>query len=430
MRICMRQLACLGLGLLWMAGVTYPAAASDWPAFRGPQGNGTTDEPALPLHWGPEQNIRWKFALPEAGDSSPIVSAGRVFITCAEDRGQKRTLYCLDRKTGDELWRQTVNFDKVMETHQTNNYCGSTPVSDGDRVVVWHSSAGMHCYDMDGKPLWSRNLGEFDHIWGYGSSPIIVDGKVIQFCGPGERTFLTALDLATGETVWETPEAGGSGSRDGRYVGSWATPALHTVDGREQLVLGLPTRVGAFDPASGELLWWINGVSSDRSDVCYASAMLGEGIGCVMAGYGGPAMGFRLGGSGDMTDRNRLWYQDSTNPRNPQRIGTGIVIDGILYMANADTQGSIECLDLATGHERWIERRVPGGPHWGSMVLAAGRLYVTGQSGVTRVLAPNPDRYELLAENDLGDQSNSTPAPSDGELFLRTFGHVYCVSEP
>ncbi len=163
--------------------------------------------------------------------------------------------------------------------------------------------------------------------------------------------------------------------------------------------------------------------------MCYTSPMIGHDFGVVLAGYGGPALGFHMGGSGDMTARHRVWYQDSTNPRNPQRIGTGVVIGEHLFLANADGPGSIECLDVATGKQRWVERRTSGGPHWGSMIAAAGRLYVTGQKGVTHVLAPNPDRFELLAENDLGEQSHSTPAASAGEIFLRTYRGVYCVSE-
>src|SRR5690606_26331834 len=149
--------------------------AEDWPAFRGPNGDGTADASGLPVEWGPDRNIKWKVPLPEPANSSPIVSNGRVFVTYAEDRGQQRHLVCFDRQTGEQLWKASVPFANVEETHETNPYCGSTPVADGERVVVWHGSAGMHCYDFDGNPLWSQDLGEFHHMWGYGSSPIIHD---------------------------------------------------------------------------------------------------------------------------------------------------------------------------------------------------------------------------------------------------------------
>src|SRR5690606_29464084 len=167
------------------------------------------------------------------------------------------------------------------------------------------------------------------------------------------------------------------------------------------------------------------GLAGDRSDLCYSSALVVDDTGVIMGGFGGPAMGFKLGGKGDVTESNRLWRNFSTAPRPPQRIGTGVAAEGMIYMANADGEGSIECIDPRTGEQQWEVRRTTGGPHWGSMILADGRIYVTGQQGVTHVLEPNPDEYEVLAENDLGERSNSTPAVSNGQIFLRTFEAVY-----
>src|SRR5215204_3498910 len=177
------------------------AMAADWPAFRGPRGDGVSQEDKAPLHWGGAdkgKNVRWKIALPSAGNSSPIVSRGRVFITCAQDEGTKRSLYCFDRKNGQQLWMKTVE-NAPEPTHRTNPFCGSTPVADGERVVVWHGSAGVFCYTLDGRELWKKDLGQQLHDWGYASSPIIHDGKVILNFGPGDRSFLAALDLKSGD---------------------------------------------------------------------------------------------------------------------------------------------------------------------------------------------------------------------------------------
>lgn len=401
--------------------------SADWPAFRGPRGDGISDESGLPVEWGPEKNIKWKAALPDAGNSSPIVVRGRVLVTCPEENGRLRHLICFDRRDGKELWRQTVRYDKRERTHQTNPQCSATAVSDGERVVVWYGSAGMHCFDLEGQPQWSRDLGEFDHVWGYGSSPILVEGKVIQICGPGERTFLTALDLQTGETQWETPEPGGDASDGNRYVGTWATPVVIEIDGRQQLLCSLPTRAAAFDPESGQALWWVDGVSSGAHDLAYSSPMVGDGVAVIMGGFHGPAFGTRLGGSGDVTESNRLWH--TGRERNPQRIGSGVVVGEHLFMANADNGLSLQCIEIKTGDVRWREQRTSEGVHWGSVIMGGGNLYVTGQNGITRVFKPNPDRHEVVAENDLGENSNSTPAISDGEVFLRTFGHLWCVAE-
>src|SRR5262245_21269879 len=123
-------------GLLWVMAAS--ASAGDWPAFRGPDGNGVAREAKAPLHWGPGKNVLWKVSLPGPGNSSPIVSRGRVFVTCAEDEGRKRTLFCFDRRTGEKLWVRTVECSGTEPTHRSNPYCASTPVADGSRVVVWH----------------------------------------------------------------------------------------------------------------------------------------------------------------------------------------------------------------------------------------------------------------------------------------------------
>jgi len=164
-------------------------------------GDGTSNETGVPVHWSKEQNVRWKVNLPGPGNSSPIVSGSRVFITCAQDQGKKRGLYCFDRKDGSELWSRVVDFERVMPTHETNPYCAPTPATDGKRIVVWHGSAGLFCYDLDGKELWRRDLGEFHHQWGYAASPVIYRDRVIQNCAPGDKAFVAAFDLADGREV-------------------------------------------------------------------------------------------------------------------------------------------------------------------------------------------------------------------------------------
>lgn len=166
--------------VILMIGSVATAGAGDWPAFRGPNGDGVSEETNLPVEWGPGHNVKWKAPLPAPGNSSPIVVGGNVFITCAEDQGRKRHLFCLSRQDGSQKWVRTIDYADVEETHKTNPYESATPVSDGTIVVVRDGSAGMHCYDLGGEPLWSRDLGEFRHIWGYGSSPILHDGKVTE----------------------------------------------------------------------------------------------------------------------------------------------------------------------------------------------------------------------------------------------------------
>jgi outer membrane protein assembly factor BamB len=203
------------------------------------------------------------------------------------------------------------------------------------------------------------------------------------------------------------------------WIGSWSTPLVATIDGKEQVVVSLPHHVQGYDLETGAILWRCEGLG----DLVYTDPLIGEGVGVVMSGFHGPAIGFRLGGAGDVTERNRLWQ--TTTP-NPQRIGSGVIVGGYVYMANES--GVVQCLDPTTGREVWKDR-FSTEKNWGSLVAAEGRLYVTNKAGDTIVFAPNLERYEPLAVNSLGEPSNSTPAVSDGQIFLRTFEAVYCIEE-
>jgi outer membrane protein assembly factor BamB len=187
--------------ILAVASLGQLALAEDWPAFRGPRGDGRSNEEAVPTEWGPDDNVRRKVPLSSLGNGSPILSNGRVFLHIASDKGRKRGLVCFDRRDGARLWTRSVEYSRIDQSHKTNPYDGSSPVADGTRVVVWHGSAGLYCYDFEGNALWSRELGAIDHFLGYASSPIIYSGKVILSFGPGVNQAMLAFDLETGKTL-------------------------------------------------------------------------------------------------------------------------------------------------------------------------------------------------------------------------------------
>lgn len=402
-------------------------SAGDWPAFRGPSGNGLSSEKRAPLSWGSDKNVKWRVALPQPCNGSPIVSNGRVFTTCAEDPdGRRRSLYCFDRKDGKKLWVRTVNYGKKMPTHRLNKYCGSTPVADGRRVVVWHSSAGLYCYDFEGKELWKRNLGEFRHMWGYGGSPVLHDGKIFLNCTPGKRLFMIAVDLETGKTLWKVDEPfKGTGDRteEGKLMGSWVTPIVAEVGGRVRIISAMPRRVLAYDPDDGSIVWFVDGLRQKRGDLAYSSPVVAGDICMIFGGYQGPAFGIRLGGKGDVTKTHQVWRVKE----GPSTIGTGVFVDGYIYHPLSGG-GMIECLDPKTGKSLWRER-TSNAKQWGSVVTAAGRLYVMNQRGMTVVFKPNPGKLEILARNEIGETTNSTPAFSNGEAFIQTHEALYCIAE-
>jgi len=421
----------LGLACLLAAGLVLALGhltgvgrlqAEEWPAFRGPRGDGISTESHAPLTWSATQNIRWKAALPGPGNGSPIVWGTKVFVTGPTADPAERALFCFDRQDGRLLWQQGVSYTAEDPTHRTNPQASSTPVTDGQRVIAWYGSAGVHCYDFDGKKLWSRDLGVFRHIWGYGSSPVIHDGRVLLNCGPGERSFVIALDLKTGETLWQVDEPGGASGDKGadEWIGSWSTPRIVRVAGGDLVLVSQPYHVNAHDPATGKIVWSQEGLGK----LVYTSPLIEGDIAVAMGGYHGPAIGLRLGSADAATKPHSLWRHDQ---KNPQRIGSGVMVDGRLYMANE--QFLAQCLELSTGRELW-QARLPQGTIWASIVKIADRLYVTNQAGTTLVWKVNPEKLELLAENSLEETCNASLAVSNGELFLRTHGHLYCIAEP
>lgn len=420
----LRTMLLLSLGILLSAAPV--ARAADWPAFRGPNRDGISPEKSAPTTWGPEKNIKWKVALPRGGNSSPIVSGERVFLTCAEDaQGKRRSLYCFNRADGKQRWVKTVSYDKPDPTHGQNPYAASTPVTDGERVVVWHGSAGVFCYDMNGEQLWAQDVGVIRHIWGYAASPVFHDNKVILNCGPGARTFVLALDKNTGGVLWQTDEPGGAedkSPRTGNWLGSWSTPTVTKVDDKELILVPVPFRVNGYDPADGKIVWTCGGTGP----LAYTDLMIaGRGknaIGVYMSGYGGASMAFRLIGSGDVTETARLWRHDD---RPPQRVGTGVVIGRHIYMPS---EPAIQCIEVDSGKVVW-QQRFPGQTFWASITAVGNRCYVTSQQGVTYVFDADPAEYKPVAQNDLGETSNSSIAVSDGEIFHRTYDHLYCIAE-
>ena len=400
--------------------------ADDWPAWRGPQGIGATRETNLPLDWSTNRNVRWRTSLPEPGNSTPIVSRGRVFITQAV--GSVRRLMCFDRMNGNLLWERGPDNVRGELSHATNPQASASPVTDGERVVAWFGSAGLYCHDFAGKELWRRDLGSQHHIWGYGSSPVIHGDLCILNFGPGERTFLIAVDKQTGETVWQVDDPGGDsgeekpGQDKPTWIGSWSTPIIINPGDREELVLSWPNRVVAFDPATGRELWTCAGLNP----LAYTSPLYDPSTRTVVAmgGYSGMALAVRAGGTGDVTSKHRLWH----HPRTKQRIGSGVIHDGHIYILN--DPGVAECFELTTGDRVWEERLkgpAANSVNWSSLVLSGDRLYAVNQGGDAFVFRASP-KFEVMSTNTLAEPTIASMAVSDGEIFIRTHAALWCIA--
>ena len=406
------------IALAGLALLSVQAHADNWPAWRGPLGNGISTEKNLPLTWSATDNVRWKFALPDAGNSTPIIWNEHVFLTQALDGGKRRALIAFDRKDGKKLWQKELPCATVETTHKQNPPCSASAVTDGQAVYAWFASAGVVAYDFNGKQLWHRDLGPIVSRWGNGSSPILYKDLLIVFHGPGEpATFLIALDKRTGKTVWKSDET----AINSPIFGCWSTPIIAKVGGRDELILPLPgDKVGgdgmfkAYDPTTGKPLWTCKGLGTE----IYAMPTISEKGDLVVAisGHNGPLLAVKPGGTGEVSPAWRI------AGKNPQRVGSGVFHQGRFFLA--DAPGFVECLDPKTGEPAWKERL--DGNLWGSMLLADRKLYVTSLEGETFVLAAGP-KYQLLSRNKLGEAIYAAPAVSNGEIFLRTYKHLYCI---
>jgi outer membrane protein assembly factor BamB len=426
--------AALGAAILLIS--LSEANGQNWPAWRGPTGLGISSETELPLTWSAMENVRWKVELPSGGNSTPIIWGDRIFITQANDVKQwppkvpeyfaggssagghaiaeKRSVMCLNRTDGTLLWQRDVLYKEPEITHPTNPFCSASPVTDGQHVVASHGSAGLVCYDFDGKELWRYDVGKIEHLWGTASSPILYGELCIAWCGPGDRQFLVALNKHTGEKVWETVEEGGdAGITTRKFLGSWSTPLVARVGDQDQLIFAVPHQIKGYDPQTGKPLW----SSAGPGNYCYSSPLAVEG----MAIFGRDVV--KLGGIGDIS-KDRLRHRVTS-----MYISTAVVDGDHLYSYN--NVGVPGCCNWKTGEDLWkdqIDKRPGGTTAWGSPVLAAGRIYITDQRGNSYVFATGP-KYELLAANELNERCNASIAVSQGNIFIRTHKHLWCIGE-
>ena len=418
----MRRLLCSGL---WLGLLVGPLGAGHWPAWRGPAGTGVSTETDLPTRWSTNESVAWRVPLPERGNSTPVVWGDRVFVTQALERDHRRTLICFRRSDGRQLWQSSVTFTGKELSHETNPQCSASPVTDGERVIVSFASAGLHCYDFSGRQLWQRDLGTQRHIWGNAASPVLQGDLCLLNFGPGERTFLIAVDKRTGRTVWQVDEPGGHsgekkpGDERDSWVGSWTTPIVIEADGHEELIMAFPKRVAAFEPRTGRELWTCQGLNP----LVYTSPLYAEGVVVAMGGFMGSSLAVKTGGTGDVTATHRLWQI----PKTKQRIGSGVISDGYIYILN--DPGVAECFELRSGKLIWEERlKGPAAKSdsWSSLVLAGGRLYGLNQGGDAFVLKAGP-KFEGLATNSLGEPTLASPAVSQGDILIRTHKHLWCI---
>lgn len=442
---------CLSLQLLFVTAVPAQVRHKDrWSSFRGEQASGVAEGQSLPESWNGAKgvHVKWKARIPGLGHSSPIVWGNRVFVTTAissrggdsfrhglygdgdasEDRSAHRwNLYALDKNSGKILWERTAYEGAPREKrHIKASYANSTPVTDGRYVIAFFGSQGLYAFDMDGRPVWKKDLGVLnagaydapDYEWGTASSPIIYRNMVIVQCDTQGESFLLAADIRTGKTLWKTPR---------EELPSWGTPTIYQGKSRTEIITNASNFIRGYDPHTGKELWRLGGSSKITAPTPIFSGEL------IVVASGrrpeAPIFVIRAGASGDISlgkgqisSEHIVWSKQARGSYMP----TPLIYGDYLYVLS--NQGVLDCYHLKTGAEIYRQRLAhQGGGFSASPVAADGKLYLSSEDGEIFVVKAGPE-YRLLATNPMGELMMATPAISSGMMFVRTQHHLFAVS--
>ncbi len=385
--------------------------------------DGSSTESGLPLEWDSSTHVAWKLPLPGVSGSTPIVWEDRVFLNVAD--GETLSLWAVDRADGAVLWRRTL--DDRNESKRKGNLSSPSPVTDGASVWTMTGTGMLKAFDLAGRELWSRNLqrdyGPFGILHGYSSSPVLHDGRVIVQVLHGFHTddpsYLLALDGATGETVWrvERPTDAPREAPD-----AYTTPALVRRGPGAEIVISGADYVTGHDPATGRELWRVAGLNPDKHPMYRVVASpIVAGDMLFVPSRVKPLLALDVGSDAG-TAPARLWSFDR-GPDVPSPVADG----ERLYLLRDN--GVMFALDARSGEPLWGPERIADGDYSASPVIADGKIYATNEAGVTTVIAA-ADRFERLAESDVGEYTLSSLAIADGSLYLRTAKHLYRIRRP
>ena len=437
-----------GLALTGGAAAAYPRAANtNWPQFRGPNASGVAESSSPPSRWNVEakQNLRWKTAIPGLGHSSPVIWDDRIYVTSAisgkdnpelkvglygniapveDDTKHKFMVYCVDKGSGKILWeRAAYTGVPKVKRHTKATHANSTMATDGKHVVAFFGSEGLYCYDPNGKLLWKKDFGLLDSgyfmvpsaQWGFASSPVIHDGKVIIQCDVQKDSFIAALDVKSGDEIWRNPRTD---------VPTWSTPAIV---GKQIVVNGFK-HIAGYDLKSGMELWRMTG----GGDIPVPTPVAGHGLIYITNAHGrlAPIYAIKESAKGDITlgdgavsNAHIPW----AHLREGGYMQTPVLYGDYLYVCR--DHGVLSCYNAKTGERVYNERLGTGRTGFtASGVAADGRLYYSSEEGEIFVVKAGP-KFEVLAQNPMGEVCMATPAISGDSLYFRTQGHLVAISE-
>jgi len=405
-------------GMVCLATMALQAEAENWSRFRGPNGQGISSETGLPVTWSNTENVAWKTPIPGNAWSSPIVHGDQVFLTTTTEEGVACHVICIERQDGRIAWDREVHRQEIGPKRAQNSYASPTPVTDGQYVYAVFFDGTVVALDYAGELVWKNTEVDFHSLHGLGASPILVgDQLVMPFDGssreenrvgwkePWDQALVLSLDAATGAVRWK-------GRRGESRVGH-VTPIV--IEDGTQIVSAGGDRVQAFDIQSGQRVWSIY----SQGEGVTPSPVIGDGMIFTSSGFEEPTIrAIRLGGKGEITDSHIVWEQTRGVPV----LASPLYVPPYLYTISRDN--ILHCLDAESGDIAWL-RRIDGA-YSASPVLADGRIYVLSEEGLTLVLRPGA-KYDELARNELGEKCMASMAVSQGNFYIRTDNHLYCI---
>ncbi|HXW04363.1 MAG TPA: PQQ-binding-like beta-propeller repeat protein [Vicinamibacterales bacterium] len=404
-----------------------PEAERYWPQWRGPDGTGASRHATPPLEWSETKNVRWKKEIPGRGAGTPVIWGDRVFLLTAVPLSgagapaaspHKYLVMALDRRDGRVLWERVAREEAPHEgTHQEHGtWASPSAVTDGQHVIASFESRGIYAYDMDGKPVWQKDLGDktMRNQFGEGSTPALHGNTLVVVWDHQGESFIVALDKRTGEERWRA-------ARD--EIDSWATPLVVEHGGRAQVVTSGMKQVRSYDLETGKLIWFGDGLTMNP----IPSPVAAEGLVILTSGFrGNDLQAVKLAeANGNITGSPAIaWTLDRDTPYVPSPL----LYDGMLYLLKSNS-GIVSAFDAKTGKPHYQVQRIEAVPNvFASPAAAAGRIYIPGQEGTTVVLRHGP-QFEVLATNKLDDGFNASPALVENAVYLRGHRYLYCLAE-